>query len=110
MKTKLVTAIYSGIHGYPYYGHQVRARMDRYLNSLRVLNNMDTPIICYCGQQDYDEINEYCANIFDMGPVALNSCAAAGDDQVNADDANNYNPNQIDDAGQDYDDMVEWVS
>ena len=70
MKTKLVTAIYSGIHGYPYYGHQVRARMDRYLNSLRVLNNMDTPIICYCGQQDYDEINEFC-NEFNLTNVQL---------------------------------------
>ena len=56
---------------------------------------------------DYDEVNDYCANIFDMGPVALNSCAsAANDDQANNyDDANN----QVDDAGQQYDDIVQWV-
>ena len=48
MRTKLVTAFYTDIIGFPFFGHDAFARHERYLHSLRTLNNMNTEIICYC--------------------------------------------------------------
>lgn len=60
MKTKLVTAFYSNLGGEPFYGHSYPARMERYLHSLRTLNNMDTEIVCYCNDNDEDRLLRYC--------------------------------------------------
>jgi hypothetical protein len=54
MKTKLVTAIYTDIKGHPFYGHEVYARHERYLHSLRTLNNLNVEITCFCNQTQYD--------------------------------------------------------
>jgi len=60
MKTKFVTALYSDISGPPFYGHFNGARRERYLHSLRTLNNMDNEIICYCNETEYDMIKNQC--------------------------------------------------
>ena len=56
MKTRLVTALYFGIHQHPFYGHDAPARWDRYINSLETLSTMNEEIICYCNEQYYDNI------------------------------------------------------
>lgn len=62
-KTKLVTAFYTQIHGHPFYGHFEVSRHERYLHSMRVLNNMGLEIVCYCNENQYDllksHINQY---------------------------------------------------
>ena len=60
MKTKLVTAFYTDIIGFPFFGHESFARHERYLHSLRTLNNMNTEIICYCNDTQYNLLTEYC--------------------------------------------------
>lgn len=50
MKTKIVTFLYFGIGDFPFYGHKVVARWDRYKNSLVQLSKMGHPIVCYCGK------------------------------------------------------------
>lgn len=62
MKTKLVTAIYTGISGHPYYGHEADSRHHRYLHSLRTLNGMGVEIICYVNNNQRVEVEEYCQN------------------------------------------------
>lgn len=60
MKTKLVTAFYTDIIGFPFFGHDAFARHERYLHSLRTLNNMDTEIICYCNETQLELLTNYC--------------------------------------------------
>lgn len=60
MKTKLITAFYTDIIGFPFFGHESFARHERYLHSLRTLNNMNTEIVCYCNDTQYDLMTKYC--------------------------------------------------
>lgn len=60
MRTKLVTAFYTDIIGFPFFGHDAFARHERYLHSLRTLNNMNTEIICYCNDTQFDMMVKYC--------------------------------------------------
>lgn len=60
MKTKLVTAFYTDIIGFPFFGHESFARHERYLHSLRTLNNMNTEIVCYCNDTQHDLMTKYC--------------------------------------------------
>lgn len=57
--TKLVTAFYTQIHGHPFYGHLEYARHERYLHSLRVLNNMNIELVCYCNDSQYSILYDY---------------------------------------------------
>lgn len=59
MKTKFITAFYTDLKGFPYFCHDNPARHDRYLHSLRVLDNMHTEIICYCNNSQYDLLDQY---------------------------------------------------
>lgn len=59
MKTKLVTFLYFGIGDFPFYGHKVVARWDRYKNSLVQLSKMGLPIVCYCGSNIYPDLKNY---------------------------------------------------
>lgn len=59
MKTKIVTALYFGIEDFPYYGHKVTARWHRYIHSLVQISKMDIPIVCYCGGNVYEKLNEH---------------------------------------------------
>ena len=70
MKTKLVTAFYTDIIGFPFFGHDAFARHERYLHSLRTLNNMNTEIICYCNDTQYDMMVKYC-NDFNLTNVTI---------------------------------------
>jgi hypothetical protein len=58
-KTKLVTAFYTGVHGHPFYGHIELSRHERYLHSMRVLNNMGLEIVCYCNENQKELLSEY---------------------------------------------------
>ena len=58
MKTKIVTFVYFGISDFPFYGHKVQARWDRYKNSLLQLSEMRLPIVCYCGSNVYPELKK----------------------------------------------------
>ena len=60
MRTKLVTAFYTDIIGFPFFGHDAFARHERYLHSLRTLNNMNTEIICYCNDTQFDMMVKFC--------------------------------------------------
>lgn len=70
MKTKLVTAFYTDIIGFPFFGHESFARHERYLHSLRTLNNMNTEIVCYCNDTQYDLITKYCEE-FNLSNVTI---------------------------------------
>jgi hypothetical protein len=70
MKAKIVTAFYTDISGHPYYGHGDISRHERYLHSLRVLNNMENEIICYCNDSQYNLLEEYIKN-FNLTYVTL---------------------------------------
>ena len=70
MKTKLVTAFYTDIIGFPFFGHDAFARHERYLHSLRTLNNMNTEIICYCNDTQYDMMVKYCED-FNLTNVTI---------------------------------------
>lgn len=70
MKTKIVTAFYTGISNHPYYGHGGVARHERYLHSLRTLNNMNVEIICFCNENQYELLLDYCDN-FDLKNVKI---------------------------------------
>ena len=60
MRTKLVTAFYTNIIGHPFYGHESYSRHERYLHSLRTLNNLNTEIVCYCNQEQHNTLTEHC--------------------------------------------------
>lgn len=70
MKTKLVTAIYTDIKGFPFFGHEVYARHERYLHSLRTLNNIDVEIVCYCNESQRDLMEKYCEE-FNLNNVEI---------------------------------------
>jgi hypothetical protein len=70
MKTKLITAFYTDIIGFPFFGHESFARHERYLHSLRTLNNMNTEIVCYCNDTQYDLMTKYCKE-FDLSNVTI---------------------------------------
>lgn len=58
--TKLVSSFYTNIHGHPFYGHSPDyARQDRYLHSMRVLNNLNIQLVCYCNDNQYDFLSKY---------------------------------------------------
>lgn len=62
MKIKLVTFLYFGIDDFPFYGHKVMARWDRYKNSIVQLSKMNIPIVCYCGSNIHSELKTYLEN------------------------------------------------
>lgn len=70
MRTKLVTAFYTGILGHPFYGHEAFSRHERYLHSLRTLNNLNTEIVCYCNSNQLELLQEYCEK-FNLNNVTL---------------------------------------
>lgn len=72
MKNKIVTGFYTdkSCHGFPFFGHPDKAREDRYFHSLRVLNNMNTEIVCYCNEQQFNQISDY-INSFKLDNVNL---------------------------------------
>ena len=61
MRTKIVTAFYTDIKDFPFYGHIDYSRHERYLHSLRTLNNMNTKIVCYCNETQFDLLIQYCS-------------------------------------------------
>jgi len=70
MKTKLITALYTDIIGFPFFGHESFARQERYLHSLRTLNNMDNEIICYCNETQFDLLKKYCEE-FNLNNITI---------------------------------------
>jgi len=70
MKTKLITAFYTDIIGFPFFGHEAFARQERYLHSLRTLNNMNNEIICYCNETQFDLLKKYCEE-FNLNNVTI---------------------------------------
>jgi hypothetical protein len=69
-KTKLVTAFYTQIHGHPYYGHIEESRHERYLNSMRVLNNLNLEIVCFCNENQYDVLKTH-IELYELNNVKL---------------------------------------
>ena len=59
MKTKIVTFLYFGIDNFPFYGHKVVARWDRYINSLVQISKMGLPIVCYCGENISKDLRSF---------------------------------------------------
>jgi hypothetical protein len=70
MKTKFVTAFYTDIKGFPFFGHEYFAREERYLHSLRVLNNMENEIICYCNDTEIEKLKKHVES-FNLTNVTL---------------------------------------
>ena len=70
MKTKLVTAFYTDIKGFPFYGHEAYARHERYLHSLRTIANTKNEIVLYCNQEQLELLQNYC-NDFQLTNVTL---------------------------------------
>jgi hypothetical protein len=70
MKTKLVTAFYTDIIGFPFFGHESFDRHDRYLHSLRTLNNMNTEIVCYCNETQREILKKYFEE-YDLNNITL---------------------------------------
>jgi len=52
MKTTLLTAIYFGLDGFPFYTWPHLARYERYLYSLLQISKMGLPIICYTNKRE----------------------------------------------------------
>lgn len=57
--TKLVTFLYFGLGDFPFFGHKVQARWDRYINSLVQLSEMGLPIVCYTGSNTAEALQDY---------------------------------------------------
>jgi hypothetical protein len=70
MKTKIVTAFYTDIKNFPFYGHIDYSRHERYLHSLRTLNNLNTEIICYCNKTQLEILKKYCLD-FNLNNIVL---------------------------------------
>jgi hypothetical protein len=68
--TKLVTAFYTEIHNHPFYGHQEQSRHERYLHSMRVLNNMGIEIVCYCNDTQLELLTNY-IDEFELNNIKL---------------------------------------
>lgn len=60
MKTKLVTAFYTNIGGFPFFGHESVARHERYLHSLRTIANTKNEIIVYCNVEQETLLKDFC--------------------------------------------------
>lgn len=56
--TKIVTFLYFGIGDFPFFGHKVQARWDRYTHSLVQLSQMNVQIICYTGSNTAESLQE----------------------------------------------------
>lgn len=61
-KTKIITAMYTDVKGFPFFAHEAIARHDRYLHSLRTLSNTGEEIIVYCNQTQYQLLVDHCRN------------------------------------------------
>lgn len=59
MKTKLVTAFYTQIPGFPFFGHVDLGRQERYLHSLRTISNTNEEIICYCNETQHELLKNH---------------------------------------------------
>jgi hypothetical protein len=59
-KTKLVTAFYTDIVGFPFFGHESFSRHERYLHSLRTISNTNNEIIIYCNETQKKLLEDYC--------------------------------------------------
>jgi len=57
MRTTIVTAIYYGEPGFPFYLHEYLARYERYKYSLLQLSKMGTPIICYTNKKNKEDLD-----------------------------------------------------
>lgn len=57
--TKLVTFLYFGLGDFPFYGHKVQARWDRYIHSLVQLSEMGLPIVCYTGSNTAEALQDF---------------------------------------------------
>ena len=57
--TKLVTFLYFGLGDFPFYGHKVQARWDRYVHSLVQLSEMGLPIVCYTGSNTAEALQDF---------------------------------------------------
>lgn len=57
--TKLVTFLYFGLGDFPFYGHKVQARWDRYINSIVQLSEMGLPIVCYTGSNTAEALQDF---------------------------------------------------
>ena len=57
--TKLVTFLYFGLGDFPFFGHKVQARWDRYINSLVQLSQMGLPIVCYTGSNTAETLQDF---------------------------------------------------
>ncbi len=60
MKTKLVTAFYTDVKGFPYFAHESFARHERYLHSLRTIANTGLEIIVYCNESQVELVRNHC--------------------------------------------------
>jgi hypothetical protein len=70
MKTKLVTAFYTDVKGFPYFAHESFARHERYLHSLRTIANTGLEIVVYCNETQYNLLVEHC-NKFELSNVTI---------------------------------------
>lgn len=59
IKTKLITAFYTDKKGFPFFCHEYLSREQRYLHSLRVLNNIGNEIVCYCNETQLNFLKHY---------------------------------------------------
>ena len=69
-KTKLVTAMYTDVKGFPFFAHEPLARHERYLHSLRTLSNTTEEIIVYCNETQYQLLVDHCEN-FNLNNVTV---------------------------------------
>lgn len=70
MKTKFVTAFYTDIKGFPFFGHEAFARHERYLHSLRTIANTKCEIVLYCNEEQLELLTEYCSK-FELSNVTI---------------------------------------
>lgn len=69
-RTKIITAFYTDLTEFPFFCHTEVARVDRYLHSLRVLNNIGVEIICFCNETQYELLSTHKQN-FNLSNVIL---------------------------------------
>lgn len=70
MKTKLVTAFYTDVKGFPYFAHEPLSRHERYLHSLRTIANTGLEIIVYCNESQYKLLALHCST-FNLNNVSI---------------------------------------
>lgn len=69
-KTKLVTAFYTDIIGFPFFGHETVARHERYLHSLRTISNTKNEIVIYCNDSQKKLLLDFC-NEYNLSNVQI---------------------------------------